>query len=96
MAQFLEAAMIILFGISWPINVYKSIRTKSTKGKSLLFLCFIVVGYICGITGKIISHNITWVFVFYVLNLVMVSIDLVLYFVNYRCEKKQETVGERS
>ena len=59
MAQICEAIMIIAFGVSWPVNVYKSIRTKSTKGKSLLFLLLIEFGYVSGIVGKIISHNIT-------------------------------------
>lgn len=90
MAEILEAAMIIAFGLSWPLNVYKSLKTKTTKGKSLLFLIFIEIGYICGITGKIIGNNITWVFAFYVLNLLMVSFDLVLYFINRDREKKEE------
>ena len=77
-AQILEAIMIISFGIFWPMNIIKSYRTKSTRGKSLLFLLFIDFGYVCGVVGKIVGDNITWVFAFYVLNLVMVSWDLVL------------------
>lgn len=88
-AQVLEAIMIIAFGISWPMNIIKSYRTKSTKGKSLLFLLFIGFGYICGVAGKIVGSNITWVFAFYVLNLVMVSWDLVLYFINRTREKRR-------
>ena len=88
-AQILEAIMIISFGISWPMNIIKSYRTKSTKGKSLLFLLFIDFGYVCGVVGKIVGNNITWVFAFYVLNLVMVSWDLVLYFINCTREKKR-------
>ena len=44
-AKVLEAIMIILFGISWPLNLAKSIRSKTTKGKSLLFLILIDIGY---------------------------------------------------
>ena len=88
MAQFLEAGMIILFGVSWPLNVIKSITSKSTNGKSLLFLLLIELGYISGILGKIISNNITWVFVFYIFNFIMVSLDLILYFINRNKEKK--------
>ena len=44
-AKVLEAIMLILFGISWPFNLMKSIKTRSTKGKSLLFLVLIEVGY---------------------------------------------------
>ena len=92
-AQILEAIMIISFGISWPMNIIKSYRTKSTKGKSLLFLLFIDFGYVCGVVGKIVGDNITWVFAFYVLNLVMVSWDLVLYFINYTREKKRAALA---
>ena len=89
MAQILEAIMIIAFGVSWPVNVYKSLKTKSTKGKSLLFLMLIEFGYISGIIGKIISDNITWVFAFYVLNLIMVFADIVLFCINKRREKSK-------
>lgn len=88
MAQFLEAGMIILFGVSWPLNVIKSITSKSTNGKSLLFLLLIELGYISGVLGKIISNSITWVFVFYIFNFIMVSLDLILYFINRNKEKK--------
>lgn len=37
MSEVFEILMILSFGISWPINVMKSIRTKSTKGKSIFF-----------------------------------------------------------
>ena len=84
MAEILEAIMVICFGISWPMNIVKSLRAKTAKGKSILFLIFIIVGYIAGITGKIILGNITYVFIFYVINLFMVSVDFALYFVNRR------------
>ena len=48
-----EALMIICFGISWPMSLYKSYKSRSTKGKSLLFECFILTGYICGLIGKV-------------------------------------------
>ena len=87
LVQVLEAIMIISFGVSWPISVYKSIKTKSTKGKSLLFLIFIIFGYIAGIIGKIISKNVNWVLAFYFLNVTMVSLDLIVYFINKKREK---------
>lgn len=98
-ATFLEAAMILLFGISWPFNVIKSFRARSTKGKSLLFLILIFSGYICGIVSKIIlSANgeffNSWIqyllFCFYVFNLLMISLDLILYVRNKRLDKINE------
>ena len=69
MSEFLEACMVVSFGISWPMNIIKSVRTRSAKGKSLPFLLFIFAGYICGIASKLISGNITYVFVFYVFSI---------------------------
>jgi len=87
-SQFLEIAMIVLFGFSWPNNIITSLRNKSTKGKSLPFLILIDTGYVCGILGKLISGNIVWyVMFFYVLNFIMVSTDLILYFY-YRSKEK--------
>ena len=53
--QIFEIIMLICFGMSWPISVYKSIRSKSTKGKSVVFIIAIIIGYISGIIGKIVS-----------------------------------------
>lgn len=80
MAEILEMIMVLCFGISWPISIAKTLRTKSSAGKSPFFIGFIVFGYICGIISKIISANITYVFVFYCINLVMTSFDLFLHF----------------
>ncbi|MBQ0125791.1 MAG: hypothetical protein KBS59_05640 [Clostridiales bacterium] len=79
--------MVILFGISWPVNIIKSLRSKTAKGKSILFLAFIWLGYVFGIAGKIIGGNITYVFIFYIINITMVTFDGVLYFINRRRDK---------
>ncbi len=94
MPQFFEAAMIICFGISWPLSVMKSWKSRTTKGKSLLFEVFILFGYICGIAGKLITHNISYVLIFYILNIVMVAADLCLYFRNSRLDKLAASAGE--
>lgn len=90
MPEILEAAMVILFGVSWPTSIIKSYRARTAKGKSLLFLCFIFFGYVCGIAAKLISGNITYVFAFYVLNLVMVGADVALYFRNRALDRKRD------
>ena len=87
MAEILEALMVISFGCSWPMNIIKSLRAKTTKGKSLMFLLLIEFGYVCGIISKLVSGNITYVFIFYVLNLLMVGTDIALYFRNKGIEK---------
>jgi hypothetical protein len=78
MTELFEAFMVICFGISWPISIIKSYKSKTAKGKSLFFLCMILFGYACGIVSKLISGNITYVLIFYILNFIMVSIDIIL------------------
>lgn len=90
--EIFEMIMILCFGISWPISVYKSIKSKSTKGKSPVFIIAIIIGYIFGIAGKIVKWQmtgepLTYVLIFYCLNLVVVSIDLCIYFYNAKHEK---------
>lgn len=97
-AKILEAVMIVLFGISWPFNLAKSIRTKTTKGKSLLFLVLIDLGYIAGLTSKFFSKTFEWstdwwIFVIYSINFVLVSADLIVYFINRSREKRTEALA---
>ncbi|MBQ7921844.1 MAG: hypothetical protein IJ325_04600 [Clostridia bacterium] len=79
--------MLLCFGMSWPISVYKSIRSRSTKGKSVVFIIAIILGYISGIIGKIVNRQFSYVLILYCINLVIVSIDLGLYFINTKREK---------
>jgi formate hydrogenlyase subunit 3/multisubunit Na+/H+ antiporter MnhD subunit len=88
MASALEALMVVCFGISWPLSIYKSWNSQSTKGKSGIFLGFIILGYLAGIISKLLANNITYVFYFYLVNLVMVTADLLLFFRNTRIEKE--------
>ena len=91
MSEILEIIMVVSFGASWPLNVMKSYRARTTKGKSLAFLVLIFFGYICGIISKLTAESFKWyVLFFYVLNLVMVGTDLVLYWRNYQLDKKAE------
>lgn len=82
--------MLLCFGCSWPMNITKSIRAKTAKGKSLAFELFVLVGYICGITAKCISGLINWVFAIYILDLLMVATDILLTLRNRRLDKRKE------
>ena len=94
MEQILEAIMVISFGISWPASIAKSFKSRTAKGKSLFFLCLIWLGYVAGIIWKIIVFVKTGAFhypaYFYILNLLMVSTDIVLYFRNRKLDKLAE------
>lgn len=82
-----EAMMLICFGMAWPFSIYKSIKSRSTKGKSLFFLIVIFVGYASGITHKFL-YSRDFVMPLYILNFTMVFIDICLYFRNLSYEKK--------
>lgn len=93
MADLFEAFMVIGFGVSWPINIVKAWRTKTTKGTSVLFYFFIWLGYVFGILSKVIQHAegtyaYNYVFFFYILNLTMVTAGILIYFRNRRIEKQ--------
>jgi len=83
-----EIGMLACFGVSWPVSIYKSVKSKSTKGKSVFFLLVILCGYMFGITHKILySRDI--VLILYVLNSIMICIDVAMYYKN----KKRETAA---
>jgi len=95
MAEFLEIVMIVSFGASWPLNVMKSYKARTAKGKSLGFLCLIFFGYIAGIASKFVNESYMaaigekwYVLFFYFLNLFMVGLDLLLYFRNRRLDQE--------
>ena len=97
MAEILEITMIISFGISWPLNVLKSYKARTTKGKSLAFLLLIFFGYIAGIASKLVNETYMaqigekwYVLFFYVLNFIMVGVDLLMYIRNKRIDKLAE------
>lgn len=81
----LEAIMLICFGAAWPFSIVKSIKSKSTNGKSLLFLVVLILGYIAGIANKLLNNN-DIVLYLYILNLVMVSTDAILWIRNKKIE----------
>ena len=97
MAEILEIIMVVSFGASWPLNVIKSYKARSTKGKSLGFLLLIFFGYIAGIASKLVNEVYMaqigqkwYVLFFYVLNFIMVGTDLLLYIRNRRLDKERE------
>jgi hypothetical protein len=80
-----EAVMVISFGAAWPASIYRSYTSRSTKGKSPVFLIIICIGYMSGILHKIFFvYDV--VIVLYILNLIMVSTDLGIYVRNRKIE----------
>ena len=74
-----EILTLTIFGLSWPISIAKAIRTKQVRGKSPLFMVLIALGYLCGILHKI-SYSFDWVTGLYALNMLLILVDLGLYY----------------
>lgn len=72
-----EAIMLICFGASWPVSIWKTFKVKNPVGKSVGFLWLIIIGYVAGIINKVLGKT-DWVLALYILNTVMVSADLFL------------------
>jgi hypothetical protein len=77
-----EILMLVCFGVSWPVSIAKSIRTKTVAGKSPLFMGIVIAGYACGIIHKVL-YSMDWVIALYAVNLVLVGVDVICYY-HYR------------
>ena len=85
--------MLICFGAAWPLNIYKSIKSQSTQGKSVFFLYVVVLGYISGILNKLL-YSRDMVMYLYFINLMMVSTDIVLFYRNKKIEENKKVKAE--
>jgi hypothetical protein len=83
--------MLLCFGAAWPASIYKSYTSKQTAGKSVSFLFIILAGYIAGIINKILNST-DFVIVLYILNSLMVSADIILYFRNKKIAASEKTM----
>ena len=88
MGSIFESIMLICFGLSWPLNVIKAYKARTAKGTSLPFILLIITGYIAGITAKLVTGQINYVLIVYLLNLAIVSMNVVVYFRNIALDKK--------
>ena len=88
MGPIFETIMLVCYGFSWPMNLIKSYNAKTAKGTSLPFILLIITGYIAGISAKIVSGQINYVLVAYLLNLAIVLMNLAVYFRNSALDKK--------
>lgn len=90
MCEILETVMLVCFGASWPVSVIKNIKAKTAKSMSLQFILLIIIGYLAGIAGKIINGNYNYVLIAYLVNLLFVSVNLAVYFINKRNDKMSD------
>ena len=90
MAQIFEVIMLCCFGASWPFNIVQSLRSRTARGKSLLFEVCVIVGYLSGLAGKLLSGNLSYVVAFYLMDILMVATDLTLTLRNRRLDAQAE------
>ncbi len=95
MASIFEVLMVVCFGISWPLNIRKLLRSRTARGVSVLFYFFIFIGYLFGLASKAIlasqgTATPGYVWFFYVLNAVMVFCGILLYFRNLKLDRARE------
>jgi uncharacterized protein with PQ loop repeat len=83
-ATFFEAFMIFCWGVSWPVAVWKTYKTKNVGGISILFLWFVFFGYVSGICFKVAEYMgegfLNPVIVLYMLNFLFVGTELILFY----------------
>jgi len=89
----LEAGMMVCFGASWPFQVAKTYKTKEIKGKSILFLWLVEIGYILGMLHHILYAPDKVIFL-YLMNFILVGTDMTLYYIYKNAAKKREKTVE--
>jgi hypothetical protein len=87
LADVMESAMLVSFGLAWPANILKTLRNRSTVGKSLAFLLIVLTGYVFGLSAKLIRGHFNYVTLLYAVNLLLVLADTILYFHYRRLER---------
>ena len=91
-ASILETIMLLCFGCSWPLSLIRNIKARTARSMSLGFIILIITGYVAGIIAKFIKMDVTpwYVFVVYFFNLIVVSANLVVYFINRNYDRQAE------
>lgn len=87
--------MLVCFGLSWPINGYKSYKAGTAAGSSWQFIALITAGYVAGIAAKFASGTVNWVLAVYLVNLVCVGANWAVYFRNRRLDERRRGAPRR-
>ena len=86
-----ELFFFLFIACAWPISISRMLRKKSTKGKSLLFSCIILLGYVFGVIHKFL-YDMNFVVFVYFLNIALVLTDIIVFLYT----KKRYEIGAES
>lgn len=93
MATVFEILMLVIFGCSWPVNISKSLKSRTTLGKSLAYEYLVVLGYLFGLTAKILIYcstgRLQYSFYFYIIDIVLVVTDIIIYHRNLSIDRQE-------
>ncbi|MBN1243012.1 MAG: hypothetical protein JXA15_09960 [Spirochaetales bacterium] len=83
-----EIIMLLCFGAAWPFSIVRSLKSRSTGGKSLVFLLIVIAGYAAGIVHKLLYAKdfVLWMYAF---NMLMVATDAAIWLRNRRWERSK-------
>jgi len=90
MSSLLEILMLTCFGFSWPISLFQNYRARTAAGSSPVFMPLVILGYVAGISAKLLSGNVGGVLVAYMINLVVVLLNLLVYFRNLHLDRMRK------
>jgi hypothetical protein len=94
--ELLEGGMLVCFGISWPVDIVRTLRTGRTEGKSLAFMSLVLAGYILGMGAKLarVAGTGRWpelITLLYVFNAIAIIVDIAVTIRLRRLDKHQIT-----
>ena len=91
-AVLFETIMLIGFGCSWPFNIAKSIKSRTTLGKSVYFEIIVIISYLFGVAAKLIifreTGELQYSFWFYLIDIMLVTTDVCLYIRNRKIDRE--------
>ena len=102
-----EIVMLICFSIAWLVSLVKSWRSKSAKGKSILFLLLVFAAYTFGMIRKVLQYKesqaagtaldllfyLAWFS--YGINLLLILADLVVWVRNLVYDKRGDSKARK-
>ncbi len=81
--------MLLCFAASWPFNIHKSWTSRTAVGKSVAFELIVELGYFFGLARKFVTGDIDYVIAFYLLDIGLVVVDLLIYLRNKKLDAER-------